>query len=103
MIGEQQRVILHCEFCNAENEYPLVVGVYWREAETPVLQINPDPQSIIYSHLTGDATLTKLGFFPCPAVIRWHTTEWQLIEKETGKILNHGRLVVTPTKTFSFE
>lgn len=103
LIREQQRIILHCEFCNAEYEYPFVVGVTWPEAETPVVQTNPDAQNVIYSHLNGDANLTNLGFRQCPAVFRWRTTEWQLIEAETEKILNRGRLVVTPTKQISFE
>ena len=100
---EQQRIDLHCEFCNTEYEYPFVVHTVWPDSENPVLQTNPDTQDIIYSHLTGDANLKKLGFRECPQILRWHTTDWQLIEAETGNILKSGRLIVTPSKQFSFE
>lgn len=100
---KNQHIVLHCEFCNAYHEYPFVVHTVWPDAENPVLRTNPDAQSIIYSHLTGDANLKELGFRECLQVFRWHTTEWQLIEAETEKILSSGRLVVTPSKQFAFE
>lgn len=84
---------LHCEFC--DGDFPIDDAHTWFDRKPGDPAIFPQPQLVVRSHFYFDE---NADMPECEVIFKWHTTEWQAVNLDTGEVQAKGRVLVSATK-----
>ncbi|HEX7677711.1 MAG TPA: hypothetical protein VF713_06280 [Thermoanaerobaculia bacterium] len=81
-----------CEFCGMDHEWPFAARILWKGESGQ--QSYPEIRHVVTGHFWGDSNLSKFGFPACSQSHKWHDTDWECEDADSGKIIGTGRMTM---------